>query len=183
TPQWTHAEPAAVDAFETAASKVQRAGAKVTAVELPSHFADLTEVHRRMMAFESARAYATEYAASRSKLSPQLIELIEMGLAQPVSAYLEDRRAQENAKRELTALMAEYDALLVPAAPGEAPEGLGATGNPVFSRMWTLLQGPNIALPVQRGPRGLPTGVQLIGAYGSDPALLATARWVEERLR
>jgi amidase len=183
TPQWAQAEPPTVDAFEAAASRLRKGGAMVAEVKLPQHFADLTEVHRRMMAFESARAYATEYATGRDQLSPQLTELIEIGLAQPVSAYLEDRRVQEGARRELTAVMADYDALLAPAAPGEAPEGLGATGNPIFSRMWTLLQGPNIALPVQRGPRGLPTGIQLIGAYGTDPALLATARWVEDRLR
>ena len=29
--------------------------------------------------------------------------------------------------------------MLAPAAPGEAPAGLGYTGNPVFNRMWTLL--------------------------------------------
>jgi Asp-tRNA(Asn)/Glu-tRNA(Gln) amidotransferase A subunit family amidase len=49
--------------------------------------------------------------------------------------------------------------------------------------MWTLLQGPNLALPVQRGQKGLPTGIQLIGAYAADVAFLATANWVEERLR
>jgi Asp-tRNA(Asn)/Glu-tRNA(Gln) amidotransferase A subunit family amidase len=179
TPHWKEAEPATVEAFEAAAGRLRKAGARVTEVELPARFTALTETHKRLMAFESARAYATEYAGHRDKLSPQIIELIELGLAQPVTGYLEDRRTLESAKQELTALMADHDALLAPAAPGEAPEGLGATGNPIFSRMWTLLQGPNLALPVQRGPRGLPTGIQLIGAYGTDPAFLATARWAE----
>jgi Asp-tRNA(Asn)/Glu-tRNA(Gln) amidotransferase A subunit family amidase len=140
-------------------------------------------MHKRLMAFEAARAYATEFATRRGDLSPQLSELIEMGLAQAVSVYLADRRALEAAKRELATIFRDYDAILTPSARGEAPEGLGATGDPVFSRMWTLLQGPNIALPVQRGPHGLPTGIQLVGGYAADPELLATARWVEERLR
>ena len=182
TAQWDQAEPATVQAFETAAGKLRKAGAIVTDIELPAHFKDLIEMHKRMMAFESARAYASEFGGHRALLSPQLVELIEIGLKQPVAIYLEDRRTLEAAKRELAAVMKNYDALLTPSARGEAPEGLAATGDPVFSRMWTLLQGPNIALPVQRGPRGLPTGIQLIGAYAADPALLATARWVEERL-
>jgi Asp-tRNA(Asn)/Glu-tRNA(Gln) amidotransferase A subunit family amidase len=182
TPQWDQAEPATVEAFEAAAQKLRRAGAEVTEIELPARFAGLLDTHKRIMAFESMRAYATEYATNRDKLSPQLVELIETGLAQPVSRYLEDRRDQEAAKGELAEIMRDYDALLAPVARGEAPQGLGATGDPVFSRMWTLLQGPAIALPVQRGPQGLPTGIQLIGAYAADPALLATARWVEERL-
>jgi Asp-tRNA(Asn)/Glu-tRNA(Gln) amidotransferase A subunit family amidase len=183
TPQWAHAEPATAEAFATAARKLREAKAIVTELELPAGFAGLVDVHKRMMAFESAGAYATEHARQPDKLSPQLVELIELGLAQPVAAYLDDRRTQEAAKRELAAIMADYDAVLAPAARGEAPEGLGATGDPIFSRMWTLLQGPNIALPVQRGPSGLPTGIQLVGAYAADPAFLATARWVEERLR
>jgi amidase len=183
TPHWDQAESATVDAVEAAAGKLRQAGAVVKELELPASFAALSETHRRMMAFESAGAYATEYATRRGDLSPQLVELIEMGLAQPVAAYLDDRRTQEAAKRALAAIMADYDALLAPAARGEALEGLSATGDPIFSRMWTLLQGPNIALPVQRGQQGLPTGIQLIGAYAGDRALLATAAWVEARLR
>jgi Asp-tRNA(Asn)/Glu-tRNA(Gln) amidotransferase A subunit family amidase len=183
TPQWDQAEPAAVEAFETAAKRLRQAGAVVTEVNLPAQFATLVDVHKRLMAVEAARAYATEYARHRDKLSPQLKELIEAGLAEPAATYLADRLAQEASKRALAAIMAEHDALLAPSARGEAPEGLGATGDPVFSRMWTLLQGPNLALPVQRGPKGLPTGIQLIGAYAADAAFLATANWVEERLR
>ena len=182
TPQWDQAERASIEAFESAAERLRKGGAIVTDVELPARFTGLLDAHKRMMAFESARAYATEYAEHRDKLSPQLVELIETGLALPVGVYLGDRRAQESAKRELASIMQGHDALLAPAARGEAPEGLGATGDPVFSRVWTLLQGPAIALPVQRGPKGLPTGIQLIGAYAADPALLATARWAEERL-
>lgn len=183
TPQWDQAEPAAVDAFETAAKRLRAAGAMVADVTLPAQFATLIDVHKRLMAAEAARAYATEYATNRDKLSPQLRELIDAGLGQPAATYLEDRRAQEAAKREFAVLMKDHDALLAPSARGEAPEGLGATGDPVFSRMWTLLQSPNLALPVQRGPKGLPTGIQLIGAYAADPAFLATAQWVEQRLK
>ena len=39
--------------------------------------------------------------------------------------------------------------VLVPAAPGEAPVGLGNTGDPIFNRMWTLLGVPCAALPVR----------------------------------
>ena len=41
--------------------------------------------------------------------------------------------------------------MLVPAAPGEAPPGLGYTGNPVFNRMWTLLGVPCVTLPARLG--------------------------------
>ena len=63
--------------------------------------------------------------------------------------------------------------MLVPAAPGEAPQGLGYTGNPVFNRMWTLLGTPCVSLPAIWGDSGLPTGVQLVGRIGDDARLMA----------
>jgi amidase len=183
TPQWSEAEKSAADAFETAARKLAAAGAIVEDVTLPPHFAELIEIHKAVMAFESARAYATEHATHREKISPQLLQLIDIGLGMTADAYLAHRRTMDAAKREIAQIMGRYDALMAPSARGEAPEGLGATGDPVFSRMWTLLQLPCIALPVMRGPRGLPVGIQLVGASAADPGLLATARWSEERLR
>jgi Asp-tRNA(Asn)/Glu-tRNA(Gln) amidotransferase A subunit family amidase len=73
-------------------------------------------------------------------------------------------------------------ALLVPAAPGEAPEGLGYTGNPVFSRMWTLLGVPCVTIPAIWGASGLPTGVQLVGRIGHDAELMAAALFAERAL-
>lgn len=183
TPQWSEAERTSVDAFETAARRLAAAGATVEEVALPAHFDGLVDLHKALMAFESARAYAPEHTTRRADLSPQLAQLIDAGLGIGVDQYLADRRRMDAAKREMAPILERYDALLAPAARGEAPEGLSATGDPVFSRMWTLLQVPCIALPVMRGPRGLPLGIQLIGASASDPALLATAQWAEAQLR
>ena len=58
TPQWSEAEATSAEAFETAARKLAAAGAKVEEVALPAHFADLVDLHKALMAFESARAYA-----------------------------------------------------------------------------------------------------------------------------
>jgi Asp-tRNA(Asn)/Glu-tRNA(Gln) amidotransferase A subunit family amidase len=39
-----------------------------------------------------------------------------------------------------------------------------------------------VTLPTHVGRNGLPVGVLLVGPLRGDDALLATARWVEERL-
>ena len=69
------------------------------------------------------------------------------------------------------------------AAPGQAPRGLDATGNPVFCTLWTYLGLPAVSLPLLQGGDGLPIGVQLVGARGDDARLLRTARWLVESLR
>ena len=72
----------------------------------------------------------------------------------------------------------EFDAILTPAAPGEAPRGLASTGNPVFCTIWTYLGMPAVTLPLLRSEAGMPIGVQLVGRRGNDARLLRTARWL-----
>ena len=72
--------------------------------------------------------------------------------------------------------------MLSPSTIGEAPEGLAATGDPLFNRMWTLLGTPCIHLPCAHGPQGLPLGVQVIGPSGADRDLLSAADWMHRVL-
>jgi Asp-tRNA(Asn)/Glu-tRNA(Gln) amidotransferase A subunit family amidase len=82
-------------------------------------------------------------------------------------------------RRELDGVFASVDALITPAAPAEAPEGLAATGDPIFCRLWTLLGTPSISLPVLSGPAGLPIGLQVIGPRNGDGDLLSAAAWIQ----
>ena len=79
---------------------------------------------------------------------------------------------------KLEGVFDEYDAILTPAAPGEAPRGLDKTGNPVFCTTWTYLGTPAVTLPLMQSEGGLPIGVQLVGRRGNDARLLRTARWL-----
>ena len=81
-------------------------------------------------------------------------------------------------RQTIEPLFERFDALLTPAAPGEAPVGLQQTGSPVFCTIWTLLGVPAVSLPLLRGPAGLPLGVQLVGRWGEDARLLSAAAWL-----
>ena len=67
-------------------------------------------------------------------------------------------------------------ALLAASATGVAPEGLDATGDPLYCRAWTLLGVPCLNLPLSQGANGLPVGVQLITDRWQDQQLLQIAR-------
>ena len=82
----------------------------------------------------------------------------------------------------LDGVFERYDAIITPAATGEAPAGLDSTGSPLFNSLWTYCGVPAISLPLMRGSSGLPIGVQLIGRRGDDARLLRTANWLIERL-
>ena len=72
--------------------------------------------------------------------------------------------------------------LLTPCANGEAPRGLGETGDPGFQAIWTMLYTPTLSLPTHRGPNGLPVGIQLVAQRHEDRKLFGCARWIWDTL-
>ena len=81
--------------------------------------------------------------------------------------------------RRVDALMRDHDVLLTLATSGEAPAGLGSTGDAAFNLSWSLLGLPCLSLPVALGPNRLPLAVQLIGARNAERVLFSVAAWIE----
>jgi len=182
TDLWDRADDATRDTVLTAAQALREAGARVE--EVPPHpdLRGLEKTHAMVMAFEAARSFAYERQLHWDELSPKLREHLQQGDAVGPEAYDKALGAAESGRRALNELLGFADALLTPSTIGEAPEGLDATGDPLFDRTWTLLHAPAVNLPAGRGPRGLPTGIQLVGPVRGDLHLLSVAAWVEERL-
>jgi amidase len=181
TPAWDRADSDTQDLLERTAVKLAGAGATVQDVALTP--ADILNHHRRIFEFEAARNYAYEYEVHGDKLSAALRDgLLTPGRALPLPAYVEAIETSEAFRRSLDDLFDEFDVLLAPSAVGEAPEGLGSTGDARFNAIWTLAWTPCMTLPAGIGRKGLPLGVQLIGPRFGDEALLDAAAWVEARL-
>ncbi|NIM26649.1 MAG: amidase, partial [Gammaproteobacteria bacterium] len=64
-------------------------------------------------------------------------ERVRSGLTLSASSYIRTTARVEQQRARLREVFRDYDALATLAAPGEAPLGLGSTGNAVFSAMWT----------------------------------------------
>ena len=154
----------------------------VEEAELPAKFDDLADCHNSIMAFETARSRAYEAGFHAEDLSPQFRQLVSTGQSISFDKYRQLKRHVADAMVNLKVLFDRYDVLLTPSAPGEAPAGLDATGDPIFSRMWSLLKVPSLTLPAGRGIAGLPLGIQLIGCMDDDNALLRDARWIQAAL-
>jgi Asp-tRNA(Asn)/Glu-tRNA(Gln) amidotransferase A subunit family amidase len=181
TPAWDHADADTQALLERTASRLAAAGAVMRDVALTP--ADILDHHRRIFEFEAARNYAYEYEVHGDKLSAALRDgLLTPGRALPLAAYVEAIEAAEAFRRSLDDLFGEFDVLLAPSAVGEAPEGLGSTGDARFNAIWTLAWTPCLTLPAGAGRKGLPLGIQLIGPRFRDEALLDAAAWVEARL-
>lgn len=179
TPQWPAALPETRKLFEELPGRLVRAGARVAPLELPAAFAPLAELHGTIWDYEIARCLADEHRRHRERLREPLRSQLERGRAVSGEAYDAARRAAREGRRLLEDVLNGFDALVVPAAPGEAPQGLASTGDSVFNRVWTLLHAPCVNVPAGRGPGGLPLGIQLVGRIGDDARVLACAHWIE----
>jgi len=181
TPTWEHADGDTHALLERTAAVLSAGGAAVEEVTLKP--ADILDHHRRIFEFEAARNYAYEYDVHREQVSQALREgLLAPGRALPLAAYIEAIEMAEAFRRNLDDVFARVDVLLAPSAVGEAPEGLGSTGDPRFNAIWTLAWTPCLTLPAGNGRKGLPLGIQLVGSRFRDEALLDAAAWVEARL-
>jgi amidase len=182
TPIWAEAEPVAAAALDRARAALERAGARVEELAIAPEHEPLTEAQDKIMGFEMARALAYERIRHSAQLSPRLAQLLDAGMAVGADEYDAARAAAETARAGLGAFFGGCDAVLTAAAPGEAPAGLGYTGNPVFNRIWTLLGTPCATVPANWGDSGLPTGVQLVGRIGDDVRLMACTLFLERAL-
>ena len=177
SPNWSQMSPEGAAAFEAAAKRLADKGARLIDLELD--FQELDAAASTILVYEMARALAYEIANHRARVSPMLLERVDSGAAMPYDQYAKAMAYAAECRRRLRDLAGEADAILTPSATGEAPLGLGSTGNTAMNRLWTLLHGPCVTVPAGSGPAGLPLGVQLVGLPGSDLKTLAVARWVE----
>jgi amidase len=182
TPMWDEAEPATAAALDAAHAALDLAGARVEELAIAPNHHGLTVAQDKIMGFETVRGLADERIRHSAELSPRLAQLIDAGMAVGAEEYDAARALAEAARAALAGFFGGCDAVLVPAAPGEAPAGLGYTGNPVFNRMWTLLGVPCVSVLAHWGESGLPTGVQLVGRMHDDARLMACAGFLERAL-
>ncbi|MBP0495734.1 amidase [Pararoseomonas indoligenes] len=179
---WDLAEPAAREAVENAARRLEAAGAVLRDVALPPDFAALTEARVTINDHEISRALAWEWEYRRAGLGGRVAATVERGRAIPRAAYAAAQEAAAAARARFPEAMAGCNALLTLGAAGEAPEGLASTGDSRFQGLWTLLHGPAVGLPTHCGPKGLPVGIQLVAPRHADRHLLAVTRWAMDRL-
>jgi Asp-tRNA(Asn)/Glu-tRNA(Gln) amidotransferase A subunit family amidase len=180
TPAWEeHAEPVMRGAF---AELIAELGERVQQVELPAPFARICQWHTTVMDAEDAAWYGPLLDAAPERLSPLLRERLTMAQRITAREYLTALNMREPLYTMVERLLTEFTAILAPASPGPAPKGLASTGNPIFNGLWTFLGVPCVSVPLLEA-KGLPLGVQLIGARRDDGRLLRTGRWLVERLR
>ena len=176
TPFWDRAAPATRDAFGELLGALNQ---DIQVIELGADYADAPEALRRLLGCDLAFALAGR-AQAPSSIDGRLADLLEEGRALSALSYRTALQTGRNYAAALAELFEDFDAIVTPAAPGEANEVGGDAPSTDFSALWSLSGLPTVTLPLMTGEEGLPLGVQLVGAERDDARLLRTARWLTQ---
>ncbi len=179
SPVWDQADSDVQQGF---AELKQHLGADCDEVDLPEVFNGCIEWHRVIMHADLAKNLGRHYKNAKERLSDRLREMIEDGQRCFATEYNQAIDAVDVLNAGMDQIFDRYDAIITPAASGEAPVGLDTTGDPVFCTLWTLIGLPAISLPLLEGASGLPIGVQMVGPRYDDARLLRNARYLAQRV-
>ncbi|MCB1802298.1 MAG: amidase, partial [Gammaproteobacteria bacterium] len=179
TPAWSDIAPDCAEGF---AELRDALGDNCDTFELPPIFAEGSAAQRRIHMAEFAHNMRRYHAHGAERLARETLTAIAEGNAISAIDYLAACDWPDTLYAGLSEIFGRYDAIITPAAPGEATAGLASTGSAAFNVLWTLTGVPAVTLPLLSGANGLPIGVQLIGPRNQDGRLMRTARWLVESL-
>ena len=159
------------------------AGAYLAIAQNAGFSRDMTAGQQTLSNFDGPRAHADEARRHYDLLSDSLKkDKLEAGATVDYAAWAAARKLGERGRSAVDTLFDDIDVILTAPAAGEAPVGLQSTGRAAFNLLWTYLWMPCIALPLTKGPTGLPVGIQLVGRQHEDARLLDIAAWARGAL-
>jgi aspartyl-tRNA(Asn)/glutamyl-tRNA(Gln) amidotransferase subunit A len=146
-----------------------------------------------MTAFEAALAHRQLLTRRSDLLGPLLRDRLIAGACVQPEAYQRALELRASLQGQIDYLFEGHDVLLLPTVPCEAPpatwETLDTCGtvepiNAALGRCtipFSFAGLPALSVPIhEKAASGLPIGAQLVGRPGTDGALLALARYLEE---
>ena len=178
------------------ATALEEAG-HATAAAAPPNAGEVRSAYDLLLATELASTLPAVVGDRVSELSPYLQEMIAQarGFEPAFGPYFEASRRLARFEAEADAWFAQHPVAVCPAAPEVAPPLRGAWsetidgvptrpgGKLTLATYASALGLPAVCVPVVRAEAsGLPVGVQLIGARGSERTLLALASELESAL-
>ncbi len=180
TKNWKNLDKESQESFEIFIKTFKK---NIEVFDTPSYFNDIPKYHKIIHETDMANNFQLYYKKYKKKLSKEMVSAIERGLKNSATEYAEAIDFMKRSYDSYKEVFEDYHGVLTPASSGVAPKGLGNTGSPEFSTVWTYLGLPSISLPLLTGKNDLPLGIQLIGNKYDDLRFLGVASWVEKNCK
>ena len=191
---WDGTSPGISERVQEALQIAEGAGARTTDLILPAT-AELFDIYHQggIVSCELYRFLSAELPGWIETLDPRVRRRMEAGKMLPAWEYLQRKERYGALGASAVEAMRGIDALVCPTVPISPPPVADLTDHEVYLRtnMLTLrntcvasfLGLCAVTLPCGRDAIGMPVGLQLMGAPGSEPRLLAIAGCLERLLK
>lgn len=180
TKNWKNLDKESQESFEIFIKTFKK---NIEVFDTPSYFDDIPKYHKIIHETDMANNFQLYYKKYKKKLSKEMVSAIERGFKNSATEYAEAIDFMKRSYDSYKEVFEDYHGVLTPASSGVATKGLGNTGSPEFSTVWTYLGLPSISLPLLTGKNDLPLGIQLIGDKYDDLRFLGVASWVEKNCK
>ncbi|KKB81185.1 hypothetical protein VW35_03330 [Devosia soli] len=167
--------PDTVAVLDAALSRLGATGVELADVPLPALFSAHSAIHHLIMSTEMAVFHAPRMHRHADTMSERHLTLAQAFSLVPAGYYIEALRARRALRDAMLPLFADRHVLVMPTTPAPAPEGLESTGNASLLTPWSLLGFPAATVPCGLAENGLPLGLQIVGAPGTDLLVIEAA--------
>jgi Asp-tRNA(Asn)/Glu-tRNA(Gln) amidotransferase A subunit family amidase len=188
TAGWDSASVAAKQQLNEAVMRLRAAGVEIRTRQnddkvaaLETDLLNAAELSHRCNGWETRWFFRTLRDRDAAKLSRNVMERARRYEELTLADHRADLKERARVRAVHAELAANCDACITLAAPSNAPEGLGSTGNPEFAVPASLLGVPALSLPVFE-VGGMPLGLQVIGFFDRDADAFAIALWLVSTL-
>lgn len=175
----------ALTCFNTICDSLSDAGYELRRVPIMDDYPEVRARHDVIMSSDAANVHKKWFEKYEDLYSPKFTELIKRGGSVTELQLQVALEARDNFRIDMAQTMKEntIDLWVAPPAVGPAPKGLDATGDPVMNLPWTQIGFPAMNIPTTKNENGLPMGLQVVGKWGEDEALLSWAEDIEKIVR
>jgi aspartyl-tRNA(Asn)/glutamyl-tRNA(Gln) amidotransferase subunit A len=179
--------------FVTSLERLRVAGVEISDADI-EHAEHIPSIYQHIVLGDAAAYHAATLDAMPERYTPAVRVRLELARYVLAEDYARALAGRATLRREVDAVLAGWDALVLPTMPipapplGAATVRAGSIEAPVRNLMLRLTQlfnltgHPAISVPCGATAAGLPCGLQLVGSSGDTSGLLRLARVVEKAL-
>lgn len=171
-----HAE--VIEVFEAALAKLPHALGECRPVDFSDwDFAVTRRAGLLLMEAEMLSTFRTDLGNDECPVSPRFRNMLGYAANKSAADYAVADRVLDAATLKMRRLFSQVDVLMLPTTPQGAFQLEGPVPDSVadLTSFASLAGCPAVSLPMGRLPDGMPIGLQLVGARGSDLRLLELA--------
>jgi aspartyl-tRNA(Asn)/glutamyl-tRNA(Gln) amidotransferase subunit A len=170
-------QPEVMQAVQSAARTFEALGARVERSPFPDIY-QAALANGMMVVSDAAAFHAARVLDNPQDFGADVLQRLQTGAALPLKEYISARRTQTLLRRQFERTFENYDLLIMPTTPVEAPPIDGPDAVELarlltrYTAPFNLTGLPALSLPCGFTPAGLPVGLQLIGPHWAEARVL-----------